>query len=143
MLVKLCFFTFFACFCKKAQISCFIQFVIIFNIWKHVFTSFLGSQTMLLCWTALGSRQKVFIFASIFFHFCIKILQKGAKCEKPDFEQSLDCASAKPWSKYTTIVNKHFHMLLQNDTIFLLLSHKLHQVLFIINEICEMLVKYS
>ena len=59
-----------------------------------------------------GTIQKLFVLTRvledgkhmlIFCHSCFKILQKHAKnMEIGDFDQRLECAAPKHWSKYTT-----------------------------------------
>ena len=38
-----------------------------------------------------------------FYHFYIKIMQNIQKTQKGDFDQRLECAAHKFWSKYTTL----------------------------------------
>ena len=55
--------------------------------------------------TAFGNKPPKGHFGLIFNHVYIKILQrlaKNKKHEKADFDQCLECAVPKHWSKYTT-----------------------------------------
>ena len=48
---------------------------------------------------AIGNKAK----NTIFYHFYIKILQNIQKTQNGDFDQRLECAAHKFWSKYTTL----------------------------------------